>query len=273
MMEAKMKIYTVSLRTALDHSHKLQIHLKVIASALLLIASTGVLANSFQSEIGAGYERFEFGAFEADTFFLQAELHFTRVDARAHPLAEAAFLERSSNIFALAGFTEVEFLGFEEDVTTYGGGVEYYVPGGLFYVAGSVLRFDNGISETDWTLTAGLTPMDGLRLRLGYEDLGEIWVLDGKYVVPLRRTNALNLEAAARFGDDDTSYEANVDYYFNRRVSLGGGLAYLDPDMGSSDTQLTLRSRMFFTDMFSGSAFYMFADDTDSWGLAISVRF
>ena len=80
-----------------------------IASALLsAIAMTGTAAHAYQAEIGASA-----GVFDPDnggtsgSFGVDGTYYFNPVQTRNAPLAEAAFLDRASNVSAQYQYNEI----------------------------------------------------------------------------------------------------------------------------------------------------------------------
>jgi len=113
-----------------------------IASALLsALAITGT-AHAYQAEVGAsaGYIDPDHGS-SGSEFGVNGTYYFSPVQTRNAPLAEAAFLDRASNVKAHAAFADRG----DVDDNTYGAGVEYFVPNSDFYVSGDISR--NNLEE------------------------------------------------------------------------------------------------------------------------------
>ncbi len=226
-----------------------------LATAFTLTSGMAV-ANSYQSEVGANYTDVENGD---GAFGIYGEFHFSPVQTRNHPLAEAAFLERSTNVYAAA---DNDF-----DALTVGG--ELYVPDTMFYVGGRVARVDtaNG-DETTLFATLGLTPIDGLLVTTEFSEDGYDANISAKYVTSLGGGNFVNLEGTYQdtdFNDDILSLAA--DFYFDRTWSVGAGYT----DFLGND-RFTLRTEKFFTNEISGNLAFTDADvggDTVTIGAAI----
>lgn len=226
---------------------------KSLSLALAItMAPAAVWSQTYQSEVGAqlGFSDLDDGG--SDTSIgLRAEYHFVPVQTRSHPLAEAAFLEQSTRVFARA---EQDF-----DYLTLGG--ELYIPDTMFYVAGAVVRTDNGASDTEAVVTLGVTPIDGLRVTTSFTDHGYDLNLHAKYVTALSGGNFIHLEAEVADREGDDYLNLGGDFYFNRYWSLGA--AYAD----NYGDEYTLRSRRFFSNELSGEVAFT---DTD-WGYRMQV--
>lgn len=232
------------------------------ASMLLLCGSALVNAQSYQIEGGLGITDYDPDAGNSDTSLnAYGEYHFKRVQTANRPLAEAAFLQKSSNAYVRGA----------RDLDVIYAGAEFYIPDTMFYVAGEIQRLDlpGDNRENDWGLRVGLTPIAGLLVWTGYYDEpGYDLNLHAKYVHDLGRNNAFNVEAGYTDLDTHNAIYLYGDFYFNRTFSVGAG--YNDE---YDDGALTLRTRKFFTDAISGELAYVSADDYDSLSIGGSMRF
>jgi len=238
----------------------------------LAIASEG----DYQTEIGFQFQRVDVDNLGDDTAIgVDATYHFPRVNTAGHPLAEAAFLERSSNI----GASYVTYDDLDLDVLSLSG--EAYVEN--FYAAAQLTRNDNGNSTNDIGVRVGFLPSDGLLLTLGFdkeEDAGpggddlNIVSLGAKYVSKMANDTAFNLEGELSRADDDDDTMALAlagDYYFNRQFSLG--LRLVETDNSDIDTAYGVGTRYFFTPVVSGELEYMSDDETDIIWARLAARF
>ncbi|MBC6907046.1 putative porin [Saccharophagus sp. K07] len=241
---------------------------KLSAAILLALASTTVMAD-YQAE---GTVTYLSADNDVDLFTLGGVYHFNTVSTDSHPLAEAAFLERSNNVSLTLGKKSMD----AGDQDTAIAAVEIYIPEAMLYIA-PFYRYDKykpdgGVnsSENDWGVRIGLTPIEGFRVATTWSDEVDYELnFDVKYVLKLANDTALNLEfgfAEALEGGDDL-VSAAVDYYFNRTFSVGLGIE------DQYDTIYELRTRKFFTDSFSAFASYYNADDADAWKIGASLRF
>lgn len=160
------------------------------------------------------------------------EWHFASVETAGHPLAEAAFLERSGSLSFMHATTDFDWL--DVDVTLLN--IDYYIPNTMFYIGGiyqktsaSSSMFNANYSVSDWGVSLGIMPMDGLLITTDYmNEPGYNFNLGAKYVRKLQGETAVNLEASFIKDEKDEYYEEGedistlaVDYFFNRNISLG----------------------------------------------------
>lgn len=279
----------------------------LLGSAIALLLATDIsIAQTYRSEISLDYLRRDREALpdsESDTWRVSGTYYFSPVNTANHPLGEAAFLEKASNL-------SVSYLHEEWDYSdTYGSfryetsvteedlnaDIELFIPNTMFYVAAGMTRDESkyrttvfymeddlnpGVetdTETDsdnsWHGSLGVTPIDGLLIWSDfYEDvdLDEHWNLNAKYVTDWNG-NAINIEGGYNDYDGDYSIYVVSDYYLDRTFSVGTGVSYIDAD--DSDNSYILRTRKFFTDRFSIHANYISSDFIDTYNIGIDVRF
>lgn len=230
--------------------------IKSLALATAMVFSSGLaLADSYQAEIGADYTDVDGGD---GSFGMHGEFHLNPVQTRNHPLAEAAFLEQSSNVYAAS---DDDF-----DVLTVGG--ELYVPDTMFYAGARAVRTDVNGSDTTLYATLGLTPVDGLLVTTEFNDDGYDANIKGKYVTSLGGGNYVNLEGEYRDGDYDDYLSLGADFYFTRTLSMGAAFT----DWYGTD-QFTLRARNFFTEEVSGQVAFTDSDGDNSIMIGGAIRF
>lgn len=237
---------------------------KILAASIMLLLGSGAtvtVAQSYQFEAGAAITHTDPDNGHSDeSVGINGTYHFTRVQIANLPLAEAAFLQRSSNAYVRS---------YEELDVIYAG-AEFYIPDTIFYVAAELQRVDvRGYRNNDWGIRVGVTPLAGLLVWTSYYDEpGYDPNIHGKYVVDLGYNNALNIEAG--YTDYDTHNAPYIfgDFYFNRTFSVGAGYS----DQYDND-EFTLRTRKFFTDSLSGELAYAKADDDKSVTLGARIRF
>jgi hypothetical protein len=287
-----------------------------ILSAIALAATASAAsANSYRGElnVGGGSSEIEYEGFsEADKSnygIVSGTYYFSDVATRNHPLAEAAFLERSSGI----SFTysrdrtrfedvlvdtlpngDAEIIGegrFTTTSTFSSADIEFYIPNSIFYIGGGIgegtfktrYRVTDGdelitgsYSEdtgTFWSLRAGITPVDGLLVWSEFykdQEVDDEWNINAKYVMDLSG-NALNLEASYDhfYGNDSLGLAA--DFYFDRTFSLGATYTYYDDTNANDDYGLRLRK--FFTDKFAVETSFVTSDIEDSYLVGATLRF
>lgn len=233
--------------------------LRILGAAVVCSLSSGlVLASPYQSEISATYRGTDFD----DTLRLEGEWHFNAVNTGRHPLAEAAFLERSSNVGLTYAYTDPDLGGSFNTVSV---DLEYFVPNSIFYLGAG---YEDEDGNNDWSVTLGVLPMPGLLITTTYEDeAGYDLNLAARYFTELAAGTALSLRA--RYEDHDASdlIGLEADYYLDRTLSVGVELEDQD------DTGYGVRTRKFFTPVFSGEARYFNQNSNDLWEIGVSYRF
>ena len=256
-----------------------------IASALLsALAITGT-ANAYQAEVGAsaGYIDPDHGS-SGSEFGVNGTYYFNPVQTRNAPLAEAAFLDRASNVKAHATFADRG----DVDDNTYGAGVEYFVPNSDFYVSGDISR--NNLEEktpagkvdhdtTYYAAEVGYLPAPGFLVAAGVKgydndkDDGADPTLRAKYVTQLSNGKDINLEAGASFGDLD-EFNLAADYFIDKSFSVGAD--YYSNDL-KDQSEFGINARKFFNQQVSLEGRVGFGEvgsnDYNSFGVAAKYRF
>lgn len=230
---------------------------KILGVAVALVVSNAAIADSYRTEITVG-------ATDSDATDTSLDLgiryHFQEVDTSGKPLAEAAFLNKSSNVYA-----ETTNIAGDGDTETTAG-VEFYLPNTMFYGGFDVTKTDD---NTSWKATLGVTPIDGLLVTTSYEeDVDYNLNLDAKYVTALGGDRWINLEANYENGDEDDTFGAAADFYFTSLTSIG-----LKLDNDGNDTDVTVRGRHFFSNEFFAGASFTAADNNDIIALEAGLRF
>ncbi len=234
--------------------------------------------------------------------------YFKQVDTTRGPLAEAAFLNRASGARLIYSRTETEvsmkawgdYEASGETRTDYAiGQIEYFIPDSIFYlslgVAAAQARYSSSMTEdyvtettsekSDWdykgVASLGITPLDGLMFWSDFyegQELGDQWILNGKYVLLLSGERALNFQAGYAVQKDEdygdiTSPSISSDYYFNKTFSVG--LAYYLTDYEDADDDKTyeLRARKFFGENVSVQASVAELDEDRTALIGAGYRF
>lgn len=167
--------------------------MKKLFLAAALLASMSA-ANAYQTEVNASYENTDLDENDVDTFGIAGTYYIKPVNVGNAPLAEAAFLNKASNIslaYVNASLDEEEnVLGInvksEIDLDVVGLAGELYVPDSQFYVSAAVNHTKStvkssaaGISAsedddgTGYAVEVGYLPMTGLLLAVGATDMSE----------------------------------------------------------------------------------------------------
>lgn len=246
---------------------------QLLVMTIGLAASGVALAEDYQVELEGGIDRIEVdGADDSiNQYNFAARYYFAPVDTSGKPLAEAAFLNRASNIVGAISHASED----GNDVTGTMVGGEFYIPNTMFYVAADYVRLDGDFVDGDaWSVTGGITPIEGLRLTTTYvEDVDYDPNIAAKYVMLLNGDRALNLYGDVTVGDDDTFYTAGMDYYFTPKTSIG--FVYEDATGDASDLaqEWGVNAKHFFTENAYGGVHYTTSDFADEVGFEVGMRF
>ena len=230
-----------------------------------LFACAAAHADDYRFELGANFDHVSFDndAPDVDILSVAGTFYLKPVPTDGVPLAEAAFLNRSS--FVNAGVSRVDVDGDHADV--FGANFGYYIPNTIFYGRIGVLKFDDAFGFDDDTTvngTFGVAPFDGLLITTEFDEDGWNPNATARYVGKF--DNGHFYAASINVVDpDDENVEvgANFDYFFDPTFSVGGGL--------SSD-RLEVRAEKFFMPNFSVGGRVYTDDDSDGDGLAAFVK-
>lgn len=253
-----------------------------IASALLSALAVTGTAHAYQAEVGASaaYLDPDNGG-SGSSFGVDGTYYFNPVQIRNSPLAEAAFLDRASNVNAQYQYDEAD----EAEAHRYGVGAEYYVPNSDFYLGGNVnghdLKDNNDLDNdlTTYGAEVGYLPAPGLLIAAGLKgwdndnDDGVDPTLRAKYVTTLSNGKDINLEAGAAFGDLD-EYNLAADYFIDKTMSVGAD--YQSNDINDQD-EFGVTARKFLNQQVSLEGRVGFGEvgnnDYNKFGVAAKYRF
>lgn len=273
----------------------------IIAAAGFLSAPFALAAN-YQTELSAGYADIDANDNDEKGYFigLEGKYYFSPVDTANHPLAEAAFIEKSSNAYISLGNHESKEAGDRFDIYARSIGADFYIPNSIFYLGAGVDQVKSKYSwpdegnlsggsmssdwESTWFVKAGVAPIAGLLIWSEFTediDVSEQWNINGKYVLPLSGEQALNIEASYENSDFDGApnvITGAADYYIDRNLSLGGGFinSSFDQAFGTRDETTTdyfVRARNFFTDKASLELSYVDGEVENQLLLGGTIRF
>ncbi len=117
--------------------------MKKLSLATALITSLFAMgANAYQYEVNVGYENTDIEDLgDLDTWSASGKYYLNAVQTKSSPLAEAAFLNRGSNIGL--GYVNASGDG-DEDIDVYGVSGEFFIPNSQFYFSGSLNQVDLG---------------------------------------------------------------------------------------------------------------------------------
>ena len=242
-----------------------------IVSALLATLAGVNVAQAYQYEVGAGVSRNDPDTGKStNDLKVEGTYYLAPVDTKDYPLAEAAFMNRASNVTGAVTYGK----NSPTTNTKISVGGEYYVPNSDFYIGANYEndrtknsgRTDN---NEDYTAEVGILPMPNLLVAAGVTGDSDNTdpSLRAKYVYKLGQ-NDVNLEAKASFGDADV-FNVGADYYLDSTLSVGA--AYTDN--GTNDNVFGIRARKFISQDVSVQGSIDFGDNADVFGVSGSYRF
>lgn len=247
---------------------------KKLTLATALIATLGT-AHAYQAEVGATINLIDPDNGDTSTgFAIDGKYYFNPVQVKNNPLNEAAFLDRASNVNAAISYYDYDWY----ETTTFGAGIEYYVPNSDFYVGANIARTtEEEVGLPDYDLTTygvevGYLPAPGLLIAAGLKGYDNEYTdgvdptLRAKYVTTIG-ANDVNLEAYAGFGDLD-EFKVRADYYIDKTLSLG--VDYYDNDLYD---ELGINAKKFITQQISVEGHVGFADEGNLFGIRGAYRF
>jgi hypothetical protein len=244
-----------------------------IASALLSALAVTGTAHAYQAEVGGSYTYTDQDHFDSThSFGVDGTYYFNPVQTRNAPLAEAAFLNRASNVKAKVDYANNN--GVKD--SQYGAGVEYFVPNSDFYLSGNLGRSEFEVDKaaidqkvTTYGAEVGYLPAPGLLLALGVKGYDEKNGKDGadptvraKYVTQVGGKD-INLEAYGAFGDLD-EYRVKGDYYLDKTLSVGAD--YYNNDLTKRD-EWGISAKKFLNQQVSLEGRVGFGDDYNTYGI------
>ncbi|EHU1439934.1 putative porin [Acinetobacter baumannii] len=267
-------------------------------------------ANAYQTEVGTMYEFTDMDGGEVNSFGINGKYYFNPVETKNYPLAEAAFLNKASNIGAGYTYSKVEddqdYAKLEYNSVGIVG--EYFVPNTPLYLSGAFNRTKREVTVDDlgsvndngngYAVEVGFLPTDDLLLAAGVTDLSESFdpVQASKYGFITSFANATtvtgedddtavtlrakyitqisgfytNFEGQTYIGDE-TTYRLGADLYLDPTLSIGASFA--DSTAEDSDTIFSLRAQKFFTPQVAVGLTYTTVDDANSFGINGTFRF
>jgi hypothetical protein len=276
----------------------------------ILTATCAFNANAYQTEVGTMYEFTDMDGGENNSFGINGKYYFNPVETKTFPLAEAAFLNKSSNIglgYAYSKLEDDEDSGNLE-FSSVGITGEYFIPNTPLYLSGAFNRTKTEVTANDfgsvddsgngYALEVGFLPTDGLLLAAGVTDLSESFdpMQAAKYGFITSATNTTavtgedddtavtlrakyvtqisgfytNFEGQTYIGDE-TTYRLGADLYLDPTLSIGASFA--DSTAEDSDTIFSLRAQKFFTPQVAVGLTYTTVEDADSFGINGTFRF
>lgn len=289
----------------------MRVPILLVNSAVLICFCDIALAETYQTELNAGLTNTQHPFSDnTDSWLLSGTYYFNSVDVKDHPLAEAAFLERSGNLklmyiyeqrdvdvtvgayipssdpFASSSpFTTVSEAHQTNGIA--GATIEVYVPDTIFYVSASYeqLRyklhipqkgifqaFDESYISNGWSANLGITPVAGLRVWSEfYEDQD---VKDDWNLqakyVMEWNGNAINIEGGYQHQKDFTDIYSLGSDFYFDRSFSVG--ATCDYNGGTNRNAYGIRSRKFFSENVSLQASYTQSKQADIYNIGVAWR-
>lgn len=276
------------------------LHLVPIIALGALAYATCVSADDYQTEISAGYSNQDAQYSDADQYSLSGRYYFKPVDTSTGPLAEAAFLQRSSSVALnyTRGDWDYHYPQPEGRGTrgsgnfdSYSVNADFYLPNSIFY-AGLTLShgeaesrnqvllnddqtfetFSQKDSDTRVSAELGLTPLHGLLISSVFyedQDLQDDWNLGARWVTELLGSS-IALDGRYQYADGSDLIDLGADFYFDRSFSIG--LSHATTLDYGDYTVTHVRARKFFTEAFALEAGYSDQNDGE-YHLAATLRF
>ncbi|CAI3143217.1 hypothetical protein MWMV2_MWMV2_02267 [Acinetobacter oleivorans] len=276
----------------------------------IITATCAFNANAYQTEVGTMYEFTDIDEGENNSFGINGKYYFNPVEAKTFPLAEAAFLNKASNIglgYAYSKLEDDEDSG-KLEFNSVGITGEYFIPSTPLYLSGAFNRTKTKVSANDfgsvddsgngYAVEVGFLPTDGLLLAAGVTDLSESFdpIQAAKYGFITSVTNATavtgededtavtlrakyvtqisgfytNFEGQTYIGDE-TTYRLGADLYLDPTLSIGASFA--DSTAEDSDAIFSVRAQKFFTPQIAVGLTYTTVDDANSFGINGTFRF
>ncbi|WP_410211017.1 putative porin [Aquirhabdus sp.] len=250
---------------------------KILLTAAIASLSLNA-AHAYQVELngGAGYNHInsDSGAFadgktETGSIGGSATYYFNQVHTQNGPLAEAAFIERASNVFGAYSYSkdtvkiDTPYVQDDFDVKAhhFSIGGEFYVPDTNFYASANVNRSKTeGYASKLGTYGAevGYLPITNLLVAVGVagtyggdsnNDETDATVR-AKYLTKLGN-NDVNLEGKVQFGDRFNAYAVSGDYYLDRTLSIGASYNLLTQDHFDDTYNVGINARKFVAENIS----------------------
>ena len=277
-------------------------HQLLTVSALSLLTSVA-MASNYNFELNGGYSEFETKdkAYDDDSSYGQAKIYFNGVDVKNHLFAEAAFLERASNISVAYHRTS----GVYDDAHIYPGdhdhikfvdeasnvNLEFWAFNKFLYVSGGVTDYKSRIRgtyhvgqdhidarenigpESEWNAAVGISPIAGLVIATDFyedDDFDDVWTVRSKYVAEWG-AGGINVELGYMNYYKEDIINAALDFFITRTFSIGGFYSYYEDSL--QDDPWGVRARQFITPYFSVQGGYDKYDDDDGWNVGVTLRF
>jgi len=235
--------------------------MKKIFLATAIAALSISAAQAYQAEVNGDvtYKSTDVPGDRSETFGIGAKgtYYFNAVQAKNGPLAEAAFIERATNVNASYGYGQNDFLDTKDHTFKVGG--EIYIPNTDFYASANISRAkEEGAKSNggEYSAEVGLLPMTNLLVAVGvagpyssHHDESNP-TIRAKYLTKLNN-NDVNLEGHAQFGDTISKYGVSGDYYLDRTLSVGASYNLETKDHFDDQYSVGINARKFIAENIS----------------------
>lgn len=250
---------------------------------LLATSSSLTTAETYNFEADITYTSKDYFGTDIDASLLDVTYYFTPIDNSKEPLAEAAFLNKSSEISAQYGQISQEYLvnnvslglagryvtdagviiglgyankSFNERETAAitGNGTEKFVDSGYIEIgtyltdtSAFTVSYSGNLNRT--TDENGQDNIFSNTVSLRYNHL---FLMSGDTSIKLNTRFGYTMYSDDEYSDDDTGIlDVNGDYYFNREFSVGLGLTTYQTSYSDAVFRYTVASNYFLTDNVS----------------------
>jgi len=242
-------------------------HLTLPACLIAAALPVGAQAEDYQAQLDLDYRHVDFDQPlipNGDALGATGTYYFSPVSTNDRPLAEAAFLGRSSFVDASAVRSE---LG-DEKIDIFGASLEYYLPNTMFYGRlGFTYADDYGGDQTNFSGSIGITPLHGLLVTTDFDEDGWDPNATAKYVGKIADRHFYAASVSVTDPDEgDVDIGVAFDYYLDRTFSIGAGF-------NDGADVFSVRAEKFFKPDFAVGARAYTGDGTDGFGVRASWRF
>lgn len=246
-----------------------------VAFHLVAAAALGlsVQANAYQAEVNGSYQNMDNDVADVDTYQVGGEFYLNGVQSNAGPFVEAAFLDQATS-----------FRGTYQDNDI----VDGVIIGGRFIEPTSGMLFEADISTGDlegFNLGVGLYLDSHSTIVANYieqDDTTDGFGIKYKNLITQNNGTYVNLEGGAQFIESDfdqeySTFSVAADYFFDKTMSLGFGVAVKAGDEDSTqygfDGSLFLAQNVTLEASLSQEDFDGIDDDITSFMVGGKVRF
>ena len=274
---------------------------KLALCILLATTSSVVTAETYNIEADISFTTKDYYDQDIDSSLLDATYYFNSIDDTKGPLAEAAFLNKSSELSLKYGYASQ---AYRKNDTTWGIAGRYISDTGLLVAIDYTNRGITNITGDEYILDSGylevgtyITDESTLTLSYSTNQNDEIDV-DGiisnttsiRYNHLFLMENDTSIKLNARYGyttyrddkysDDDFSIvDLSGDYYFNRQLSVGLDFVKFKTSQDEDAIRYGIKSSYFINDKVSFSGAWSITDiedsseDATSFSIAVNSRF